>query len=123
MVAVPFAFIRTGDSHFRNVVNVIHSEFVRNNLQDLKCFWIAQPYRFWKSSGHIKLRLETYTCIVEEGETICNDLLDFQFDGVSEAKISFLRTLSELLNRETKKIICVEVASPPSVGKIVFLIH
>lgn len=83
----PFAFIMTGDSHFRNVVNVIHSEFVHNNLQDLKCFWLARPYRFWESGGHIKLRLETY--IVEEGVTICNDLLDFQFDDVSEDKISF----------------------------------
>jgi hypothetical protein len=27
---------------------------------------------------------------------------------------------SELLNRETKKKICVEVVSPPGVGKIVF---
>jgi hypothetical protein len=48
-----------------------------------------------ESSDYNKLGLETY--IVEGGVTFCNDLLDFQLDGVSEAKISFLRTLRELL--------------------------
>jgi hypothetical protein len=42
----PFAFVKTEDSHFKNVVHVIHSEFVHKSLQDLKSFWLNQSYMF-----------------------------------------------------------------------------
>jgi hypothetical protein len=87
-------------------------------LKDLEQFWLSCTHRFWESSDYARLGLGTYS--IDESVNICSNFLHFQFDGIHEAKCGFLKTLSELLNRETQKKNCIEIVSLLSAEKYCF---
>jgi hypothetical protein len=61
-----FAYVRTGDSTFRNVSDVINSEFVHMTLKNLYDFWEVTP-KYWELEEHRSLGLECYSLQVQKG--------------------------------------------------------
>jgi hypothetical protein len=111
-----FARIRSGDSVFRDVRDVISSELGHMLLLDLKQFWLSQEDDvFWQQPEIRKLGLHYMSH--DESVSTAGEFLHYQFEGIEEVVVNFLRTLSQVLNRETKNKICLEDISPPSAGK------
>jgi hypothetical protein len=114
----PFAFIRTGDNTFRNVCDVINSEFVHMSIKDIERFW-GSIIPFWTLPEYERLGLKCFP--LKDSVSIAKEFLQFQFNGDEESVVNFLQVCASVLNRETQKKNCIEILSPPSAGKNWFI--
>jgi hypothetical protein len=115
----PYRNIRNSNADFRDLCDVIQSEFLHCSLSELYSFWQALPYRFWELPEQERLGLKCYS--ETESVDLAYTFLMFQFNSDEDSAISFCSNLASLLNRETRKKNCLEIISPPSSGKNWFL--
>jgi hypothetical protein len=110
----PFLLIRSGDSVFRDVGDVVSSEITHMTLSQLKCMWLTQGDGVvWRSNNMNNLGLKYMSDL--QSVNVANEFLMYQFDSNTETVCGILTSLASMLNRETKKKL--EVISPPNAGK------
>lgn len=80
---------------FRNVCDVINSEFVHMTVEQLEQFWNSIT-PFWTLPEYEQLGLKCYE--LKESVSIAKEFLLFQFNGDDDEVAMFLKTFCDVMN-------------------------